>query len=120
MNWIGRIILKILANAIGIAIAVFLVPQINFDGSLIDYLIVGVILTVANLIVRPILKLISAPLVFITAGLFTIVINGIILFGVDFFIEELIISGFWGYLWGIIIISIINAIMNKSSKKKKF
>jgi putative membrane protein len=80
---------------------------------------VGLILAAANTIIKPILKIISAPLIFITLGLFIIVINGIILFGVDWFVEELSINGFWGYFWGVIIVSLINAILVGSIKKKK-
>lgn len=119
MKLIIRFILQILANTIALAIAAFFVPQITFKGDLIDYLVVGVILAVANLIIKPILKIISAPLIFITLGLFMIIINTIILFGVDWFVEELTITGFWGYFWGVIIISIINAIIVGSIKKKR-
>jgi len=118
MRWFLKLILQILANALAIGMAVYFVPQITFKGDLIDYLIIGVILTAANLIIRPILKIISAPLIFITAGLFMIVINAIILFGVDWFVEELTITGFWGYFWGIIIISILNGIIVGSTKRK--
>lgn len=116
---IFKFILQILANALAIAIAAYFVPQIIFEGDLLDYLIIGVVLAIANLIVKPILKIISAPLIFISLGLFLIVINAIILFGVDWFVEELTIAGFWGYFWGVIIISIINAIIVGPTKKKK-
>ena len=119
MKLISRFILQILANALAVFIAAYFVPQIIFNGSLIDYLIVGLVLAVANIIIKPILKIISAPLMFITLGLFTIVINAIILFGVDWFIEELIISGFWGYFWGVIIIGLTNAILIGTIKKRK-
>lgn len=118
MRFIGKFILQIIANALAIFIAVYFIKQINFTGNWLDYLFVGAILAVANLIIRPILKIISAPLIFITLGLFLIVINAIILFGVDWFVEALKISNIWGYLWGTIIISIINAIIAGSAKRK--
>lgn len=119
MKWLFKLIIQILANALAIAIAVYFVPQITFTGNWLDYLIVGAILAVANLIIRPILKIISAPLIFITAGLFIIIINAIILFGVDWFVEELSIANIWGYVWGTIIISLINAVVVPISKKRK-
>lgn len=119
MRFILRFILQILANALAIAIAAYFIPQITFKGGLVDYLIVGGILAVANLFIRPVLKIISAPLIFVTLGLFIIVINAIILFGVDWFVEELTITGLWGYVWGIIIIAIVNAIINITTKKKR-
>jgi putative membrane protein len=118
MRRLFKFIFQIIANAIAIAIAAYFLPQITFTGDLTDYLIIGAILAVANLIIRPILKIISAPLIFITLGLFMLVINGIILFGVDWFIEELTITGFWGYVWAILIISILNGIIVGATKKK--
>ena len=119
MRRLIKLIIQILANAIGIFIAVYFIDKVNFAGDIIDYLIVGTVLALANLIVRPILKIISAPLIFITLGLFLIVINAIILFAVDFFVETLIISGFWAYLYTTIIIAIINGIIVPISKKRK-
>jgi len=119
MRFIGKFILQIIANALAIFIAAYFIKQINFTGNWLDYLFVGAILAVANLIIRPILKIISAPLIFITLGLFLIVINAIILFGVDWFIEALEITNIWGYLWATIIISVVNAIITGTSKRKK-
>lgn len=118
MRFIGKFILQILANALAIAIASYFIVQISFSGGIKDYLIVGGILALANLIIRPILRLVSAPLIFISFGLFLIVVNAVILFGVDYFVEELTITGFWGYVWATIIISILNAIIVGRAKKK--
>jgi putative membrane protein len=119
MRFITKFILRIIANALAIFIATLLVDQIFFSGTLIDYLIVGIILAIANTFIRPILKIVSAPLIFITMGLFIIVINGIILFAVDWFVEALTITSFMGYFWGTIIIAIANAIIVGSFKKHK-
>ncbi|MFH1129331.1 MAG: phage holin family protein [Patescibacteria group bacterium] len=114
-----KFILRIIANALAIFIAVRLVDEITFGGDIVDYLIVGAVLALANTFIRPILKIVSAPLIFITLGLFVIVINGIILFAVDYFVEALSITGFMGYVWGTIIIAIANAIIVGSFKKHK-
>ncbi len=114
-----KLILRIIANALAIFVAVRIINEITFSGDVVDYLIVGVVLALANTFIRPILKIVSAPLIFITLGLFTIVINGIILFAVDYFMEALSITSFMGYLWGTIIIAIVNAIIVGSYKKNK-
>ncbi len=119
MRWLFRFILQILANALGIFIAQYFIKQIIFTGDWVDYLIIGTILAAANLIIKPILKIITAPLIFITLGLFIIVINAAILFGVDWFTEGLQVINLWGYLWGSIVVSVINAIIVGIFKKKK-
>ena len=117
MKWLIKLILQISANALAIFLLAKYVSQIQFTGDLLDYLLVGLILALANLIVRPILRIISAPLIFITMGLFMIVINVIILFGVDWFVQELTIVGFWGYFRGVLVISILNAAVHLGTKK---
>ncbi len=114
-----KFILRIVANALAIFIAVRLVNEIQFSGDFIDYLIVGVVLAVVNTFIRPILKIVSAPLIFITLGLFMLVINAIILFAVDWFVDALSITSIMGYVWGTIIISVANAIIVGSFKKHK-
>ena len=123
MRFITRFILRIVANAAAIFIAARYVHganfSVSFSGDLMDYAIIGAVLALANIFVRPILKIISAPLIFITLGLFIIVINAVILFAVDWFFEALSITGFMGYFWAIIIISIVNAIIVGAFKKHK-
>lgn len=119
MNWFLKFILQILANALGIFIAVYFIKDIKFAGDWIDFLIIGGILAIANLIVRPILKIVTAPLIFVTLGLFIIIINAVILFAVDWFVNALEITSLLGYLLGSIIVSIINAIIMGIFKKKK-
>jgi putative membrane protein len=120
MKLIFKFILHVLANALAIFLLAHFLPQyVVFTGDILDYLFVGVILALANLIVRPVLKIISAPLIFITMGLFILVINGAILYAVDWFVESLAINGLIGYLWGTLAISIINAIALKAYKKAK-
>jgi len=115
-----KFILRIIANGLGVFAAVYFLPQyISFTGSWIDYLVVGAILAIANMIVKPILKIVSAPLILITLGFFLVVINMIILFGVDYFVEQANINGFMGYFWISIILAIINAIIVGATKKKK-
>jgi putative membrane protein len=120
MRFITKLILSIVANALAIFLAAkYIIPQyMTFTGDVVDYLTVGLILALANIFIRPILKIVSAPLIFITMGLFLIVINIIILFAVDWFVEALNIISLWGYLWGSIIIAIVNAVIVKSFKKK--
>jgi putative membrane protein len=114
-----KFILRIIANALAIFVAVRLVEGISFTGDVLDYIVVGIVLALANTFIRPILKIVSAPLIFITMGLFMIVINAIILFAVSWFIEALSITGLMSYFWGTIIIAIANAIIVGTFKKRK-
>lgn len=119
MNLILRFIARVLANAVGILIAAYFVSGIIFKGDIIDLVITGLILAVANSIIKPILKFISGPLIVLTMGLFMVIINIILLWAVAWLIPELTIVGFWSYFWGVIILAILNAITHTTMKKKK-
>jgi len=121
---IGKIIIKTLVNAAAILLADYLVPGIVFSrlGTtsevIINLLITGFVLALANSIIKPILKFISGPLIILTMGLFTVIVNIAILWLVTWLMPELTITGFWAYFWGVIIISILNAITHAITKPK--
>lgn len=52
MRWLFKLIIQILANAVIIAAIAYFMPQLTFEGNLVDYLIIGAILGVLNLIIR--------------------------------------------------------------------
>jgi len=119
MKFLFKLALHVAANALAIFVAAYFLEQIDFNGDWVDYLIVGAILTATNLIIRPILKIVSAPIIFITMGLFALVINAVILFAVDWFVDALIINSLMGYVWGSLIIAVVNAIIIGAYKKTK-
>ena len=118
MRIIFNFIARIIANSIGILIAAYFVSGIAFKGDLIDLVITGFILAIANSIVKPILKFITGPLIVLTMGLFMVVINVIILWIATLLVPELTIIGFWAYFWGVIILAILNAITHTIARKK--
>lgn len=110
-------IIRIIFNAIAIFAAARFVEGIAFKGDVLDFLLAGLILALINLILRPILKLLATPLIALTLGLFTIIINMGLLWVADYFIEKLAIEGFWPLFWGTIIISIVNLFASAITKR---
>lgn len=72
-------LLALAATAAGVWVAVRLVPGLDFDGSGWAFLGVAVLVALANMIVKPILSVLSFPVVIVTLGLFLLVINAIVL-----------------------------------------
>ncbi len=58
-----------------------------------------VILAFLNAIIRPVLYLLSAPFIFVTLGLFMVLINGFLLYLVSILVKGFIVSGFWQLVW---------------------
>ena len=113
-----RFIIQIFSNALAIFLAAYLIPGIVFTGDILTLIIAGLSLGLINFLIRPILKIISAPLIILSLGLFTIVINMFLLWVLSYLIPELIITGFWSYFWGVLIISLVNIFFGASRKKK--
>ncbi len=103
-----RIIIFILANSASILVASHFIHGFVFQGSWLDLLIAGTVLGGVNYLLKPLVKLFSLPMIILTLGLFTIVINiGLLLF-TALLLPSLAIHGFWAAFWGIIIISLTN------------
>src|SRR3989338_10662888 len=103
-----RFVVQILTNGLAIFLADYLLPGLVFTGNVLTLLLAGLILGLINFFLRPILKLISAPLIALTLGLFIIVINMGLLWLLEYLVSELTITGLWAYFWGTIIISAVN------------
>lgn len=116
MRFIGKIILFIIVNAIAILVAAHFVGGFVFKGTLTDLAIAAVILTLCNTFIRPVLKLVLAPLINLTFGLLAIAMNAGILYVLDKFSPSLTINGLSPLIIATVIISFINILVNLSTK----
>lgn len=73
------IVIKILINAAALWVAVQVVPDLDFDGTIPALLGIALVMGVINAVVRPILQVLSFPLILLTLGLFLLVVNAITL-----------------------------------------
>jgi len=109
-------IIRILGNAVALYVAYWLVPGFNFAGGIKEFLFAGTILGLLNLTVKPVLKLISLPVIILTLGLFTVVINALLLWLVDYIFEFVSISDLVTLVWATIVIGIVNMIISALTK----
>lgn len=116
MRLIGLFIFQIFSNIIALLIASNFITGFILQGNFLDLIKLSFFLTLINIFLRPILKLIFGPLILITFGLFTIVLNCFIIYLLDFLNENLIIEGYLPLILGTLIIGLINLIINFSSK----
>jgi putative membrane protein len=102
-----RFIIKFILNIIGIlAVSYFLNPNVEIKDAG-SAAIVVIVLAVLNLIVRPILILLTIPVTIFTLGLFLLVINAVIVLLADYLIDGFRVNGF---LWALIFSLILSAI----------
>lgn len=115
---LGTLIISILTNALAIYIAGQVVPGFVVQADSFWVLATaGFIFGLINFFVKPVLKLISLPAIFITFGLFTIVINVAMLFLLDYFVAAIQIDGFWAAFWAMLVMSAVNIFIGFFSKK---
>ncbi len=110
----------VVINALGVAAAVWLFQDISLPGATTTWervwtlLVVGLIFGLVNSIVRPVVNLLSLPLIVLTLGLFFVITNALMLLLTskiaDWLDLHFHVEGFWTAVWGGIVISIASMI----------
>lgn len=103
---------RILVTACTLILVAKFVPGITVSG-LYPALIAALILGVLNVLVRPVLVLLTLPITLITLGLFIFVINALLFSFVASFVEGFAVDGFLPALVGSLIVSVISSVINK-------
>ncbi|MEK7582709.1 MAG: phage holin family protein [Patescibacteria group bacterium] len=102
------IILRIIANSLALYLATLLVPSFLVSGGIKEYALAGLVLALLNMLVRPLLKLVSLPFIIITFGLFTVIINAFMIWLVDVSFDFVSIETFMALFWTTMIVSAVN------------
>ena len=105
-------------TTLGVLVAAALVDEMRTDGA-VPLLAASLLLGVLNAFLRPILLIAALPLVIVTLGLFTFVINALLLYFVAYLVKGFYVPDFWTALKGAIIISIVSLFANMMMGKKR-
>ena len=88
-----------------------------FDGVRIDgwgpLLIAAAVLGVINTLLKPILVLLSIPLIVVTLGLFLLLMNIALLALTQWIVSDFDISGFWNYVGSVFVIWLVNTVLSQ-------
>jgi putative membrane protein len=107
-----RLLLRWLAAAAAVAVAVYALPGITYDGRPTTLLVVALMLGLVNSLVRPLLKKLSCGLIVLTLGLFLLVINALMLYLASWLSRSLgygfHVEGFVTAVLGSLIISVVS------------
>jgi len=104
-------ILKVLATAVAVYVAAWLLPGVHID-SAGTAVIVALVFAVLNAIVRPVLVLLTIPITILTLGLFLLVINIIIVKLTDYLIAGFTVEGLLTALLFSLMVSAVSWIIN--------
>lgn len=111
------LILKWIISAIAIIFTGYLVKGVHVE-SLWTALWLSLFLGIVNLVLRPILVILTLPINIITLGLFTFVINASLVLLAQSVIKGFQVDGFWVAMLFSIVLSIVNYIINAILKTK--
>lgn len=111
-----KFVIRLLISALALWVAIEIVPGVEFRGAWSKLLLVALVLGLLNALVRPLLVLLSCPMLILTLGLFTLVINALVLWltsglsgtlGLGFHV-----SGFWSAFLGALVVSIVSVLLS--------
>jgi len=106
-------IIRLMIHMAAILIISYLFPRMIRVDGLMAALVAAFLLGIVNVIIRPILVFLTLPLTVLTLGLFLLVINGLMLWLVAALVKGFHVNGFWGAVFGSILISIVSWILSR-------
>jgi putative membrane protein len=115
-------LIRLLINAIALAVTIMLVPGIYFNGGLDNLLILALIFGIVNAVIKPLFSFLTCGFYILTLGLFTFIANALMLvltsniataLGIDFSLEN-----FWAAILGALMISIVSFVLSIFFEKK--
>lgn len=109
MGFISKLVAKIVLNGVALWAAGQYFEGFVLGGGFETLIVAALVITGLYVFIRPIVKLVATPLVWITFGLFTIVINVALLWVADYYLAELAISNLSTLFWVSIMLSVVNA-----------
>jgi len=121
MRFLARIIFYLMVNLVALIAASFFVPGFSVTQNPENLLILTGIFTAINITLKPVLKLVFSPFIFLTLGLFSLVINAIILKLLDIWSVNVSIADIQALIYGTLIITAVNLLLTfvaKSSFKQ--
>jgi putative membrane protein len=109
------LLIRLLVNAAALWVATRIVTGVTYSGAVLPFLGVALVFGVVNALIRPILKLVTLPIIILTFGIFALVVNGLMLWltselsgrlGLGFHV-----SGFGAAFWGALVVSIVSTLL---------
>ncbi|SRR5258708_1298945 len=103
-------LITFIINALAVGITAYLLPGVAV-GNFLNSFIVAIVLAIINAFIRPIILLLTLPLNILTLGLFTFVINALLILMVAAIVPGFKVDGFWWALLFSLILSVVHAIL---------
>ncbi len=111
-----KLILRLLLNALAVVVLSYILPGVGVD-SMVTAIIVAVVLSLLNFIVKPILVILTLPITIVTLGLFLLIINAIIILIAANVIDGFQVENIWWALIFSLLLSFLQSILHSILKE---
>ena len=112
-----RLLIRLLANAATLVGLTYYLPGLQVDNWYTAF-IAALVLGLVNLIIRPIVSLLTLPVNLLTLGLFGLIINALMLWLTSTIVKGFTVGGFWPAFWGALILSLVGWLVSMLLGKK--
>jgi putative membrane protein len=110
------VLLHWILNAAALWVAAALIPGLDFNGGVGHLLLVAAVFGIVNSTLRPLLTILTCPLIVLTLGLFTLVINALMLLVTGWLSESwnlgFTVSGFWAAFFGGLVVGLVSMVLS--------
>jgi putative membrane protein len=103
-----RFVLRWAANAVALYVAAWLLTGIDYGDSGWTLVVAAAVFTLVNMWLRPVVRLLSLPLIILTLGLFLFVVNVLMLYVTDWLVPDFEIETLGAGILGAIVVSLVN------------
>jgi putative membrane protein len=110
-----NLIIRLLLNALAVFILAYVLNGVSVDGYT-SAIIVAIVLSILNVLVKPILVLLTLPVTILTLGLFLLVINALMILLADKLIDGFGVASFWTAVLFSILLSILQSVLQSLFK----
>ena len=105
-----RIIFHLIVSTVAVLVAAYLLPGVTT--TLTGAFVFAIVLAIINLFLRPIIRLLTLPLTILTLGLFSLVVNALLVLLAAAIVPGIEVVGFWSALLFAILLSLINTVFH--------
>lgn len=114
MGLIRGVLAHWLVLAVVLAVVALVVPSVEIDGGVLSLLVAAAVLGVVNAVLGPVLRFVATPLTLVTLGLFSLVVNGVLLAVAAGLSDDLDVGGPLAVVVAALLISLLNAVLGRA------
>jgi len=109
-------VVRWIVNAAALWVATQIVPGVTYAGDSVTFFWVALVFGVVNAFIRPVVKVLTFPVIVLTLGLFALVVNGLMLWLTSALSAALgfgfHVRGFWSAFFGALVVSIVSTLLS--------